>query len=55
MYINKWNRSCEHLLLEKYMDTNIDLIHYEENISEDCSSLFERVGFKLIRIEEYSE
>ncbi|CAK76653.1 unnamed protein product (macronuclear) [Paramecium tetraurelia] len=52
---NNTNLSCEHLLLEKYMDTNIDLINYEENIPEDCSSLLERVGFKLIRIEEYSE
>ncbi|CAD8079801.1 unnamed protein product [Paramecium sonneborni] len=52
---NNINISCEHLLLEKYMDTNIDLINYEENIIEDCSSLFERVGFKLIKTEEYSE
>ena len=55
LYINKWIRSCEHLLLEKLNDTNIDLIHYEENIPEDCTSLFERLGFKLIRTEEYSE
>ncbi|CAD8091113.1 unnamed protein product [Paramecium sonneborni] len=37
------------------MDNNIDLINYEDNIPEDCSSLFERVGFKLIKIDEYSE
>jgi hypothetical protein len=29
------------------------MIHYEENILEDCTTLFERMGYELIKREEY--
>ena len=47
------NRTCEYLLLEKINGSDINVIHYEENIHEDCSTLFERLGYEMIKREEY--
>ena len=52
IYIS-FNRSCEYLLLEKINGSEINMIHYEENIPEDCSTLFERMGYEMIKREEY--